>query len=411
MERRKPRGVSHGISDQRRALLEGQLGFAIPPFRLPYEDFGTDSRIGVAGLHWVVQILHLPAYLAARFDVTAVAEIREEAIRDARRLHLIDADTPVVGDYRELVGRDDVDVIDSCFGHKPGRQERKLDLVRAAVSAGKPVLVHKPAASTLGVAEAMVTASEESGVPVCVNQNMRYNPAAYTMKQLLTPERMGPPLIIELQHYWRGDPKPADDRRPGVMQHVIHHADLIRWWVGAPCVSVYAKCQQHASMTIYTFANGTVAYHMENHSGVLHHDNTIRIQTANGIIHGKCNWDWHLGSSEGRDCVEVYRDTREPGVELPLPLLTYEPHWSEINKWQPHEGPWYDIGAPVAGMMGSMGSLMRGLSERVQPDNHISTGVESLRMALAVEIAAREGRPVAPDDVPSDYTTITEPPA
>jgi hypothetical protein len=147
---------------------------------------------------------------------------------------------------------------------------------------------------------------------------------------------------------------------------------------------------------------------MENHSGVLRHDNTFRVQTARGIIKGKHNWDWHLGNSEGRDVVEVYRDTREPGVPLPLPLLTYEPHWSDINKWIPHEGPYYDLGAPTAGMMGCMGSIMKGLSEGKQPDNHISGGVESLRMALAAEISSQTGKPLDPRDVPLDYCTVTE---
>jgi predicted dehydrogenase len=231
------------------------------------------------------------------------------------------------------------------------------------------------------------------------------------VKQLLTPERLGRPLIIELQHYWRGDPKPADDDRPGVMQHVIHHADLLRWWVDARCTSVYARCQQGSTLAVYTFENGTTVYHMENHSGVEHHDNHFRIQTEKAIIHGKHNWDWHLGNAEGREKVAIYLDSREPPVELPLPMLPYEPIWSDINKWMPHEGPWYDLSAPTAGMMGCLGSVMHGLSEGREPSNHLRGGVESLRIALAAEISGRTGKPVDPRDVPSDYTTITEPPA
>jgi predicted dehydrogenase len=285
-----------------------------------------------------------------------------------------------------------------------------LELVEACASAGKAVQLAKPVASTMGVAEKILEVREQSGIPVCINQNCRYNPAAHTIKQLLAPERLGRPLIIELQQYWRGDPKPADDLRPGWMQHVIHHADLLRWWIDSPCVSVYSKCQQLSTMTIYTFANGALAYHMENHSGVIRNDNAVRVQTEKGVVHAKLNWDWHLGNSERRDVVEVFRDTREPGVAIPLPMLTYEPVWSDINKWMPHQGPYYDLGAPCAGMMGCLGSIMRGLSAGTLPDNDISGGVKSLRMALAAEISNRSGQPVNPADVPSDYTTVTEPP-
>ena len=51
---------------------------------------------------------------------------------------------------------------------------------------------------------------------------------------------------------------------------------------------------------------------------------------------------------------------------------------------------------------------MQGLSDGCDPDNHISGGVESLRIALAAELSAEMGRPVNPPEVPSDFTTRTE---
>ncbi len=397
------------ISDTARKRIESQLGFDLPPYRIPYEDFRTDYRVGIAGLHWVMPIMQLPAYQAARFNIVAAAENNPESADAAVRKGLVP--DVIEKDWRDLVERDDIDIIDSCLGHKPDREQYKLELVERCVEAGKAVQLAKPVASTMGVAEKILELANKAEKPVCINQNCRYNPAAYSIKQLLSPERLGRPLIIELQQYWCGEPKPADDMRPGWMQHVIHHSDLLRWWIDSPCVSVYAKCQQVSTMIIYTFANGAVAYHMENHSGVTRNDNQLRLQTEKGIIHAKLNWDWHLGNAEGRDVVEVYRDRHEPGVSLPLPLLPYEPVWGDINKWMPHEGPWYDLSAPTAGMMGCLGSIMRGMSTGEKPDNFVDGGVESLRMALAAEISNQTGQPVNPADVPSDYTTITEPSA
>jgi predicted dehydrogenase len=397
------------ISDTLRSRLETQLGFSLPPYRLDYENFRTDYRLGIVGLHWVMQIMQLPAYRAARYPISCAAEKRPEAVQTALAKGLVPDD--IQQDWRCLVTRDDVDIVDSCFGHRPDREGKKLQLVRACVEAGKAVLVAKPVASTLSVAMEMLDLAQRSSTPVCINQNCRYNPAAMSVKHLLTPERMGRPQILEIRQYWRGDPKGDDDRRPGWMQHVVHHADLLRWWVGSPCVSVYAKCRQVSTIATYEFENGAVATHIENHTGVERNDNFFRVQTARGVIQGKHNWDWHLGNAEGRDVVDVYTDTSEPPACLPLPMLPYEPLWSDINKWLPHHGPWWDLAAPLAGMMGCVGSIMKALDEGTEPDNHLRDGVAALRMALAAEISAASGKSVDPRQIPPDYATVTEPPA
>jgi hypothetical protein len=89
-------------------------------------------------------------------------------------------------------------------------------------------------------------------------------------------------------------------------------------------------------------------------------------------------------------------------VRLPLPEHIYEPVWSEINPWEPHEGPWYDLAGPIAGMMGTAGAVMRGLDRDCPPDNHVDGAIESFRMCLAAEISAKTGKPVDPREVPPD---------
>ncbi len=392
-----------------RESVEQALGFPLPPYRLPYEQFRTDYGIGVIGLHWVVQSLHLPAYRAARFTVIGAAEV------DPVRTSQVQARDYPIGyyttDYRELLRDERVQIIDSSFGHGFGEKEqRKLQLVRETAAAGKSILVHKPAASSLAVAEEMERIASETGVCVGVNQNCRYNPAAFTMKQLLTPERLGTPRILELQHFWTGSIRHRHPHGPAWMQHVIHHCDLLRWWAGSDCLSVYCRARERANLTIYEFANGAIAYHHENHSGHDRHQNRVRIQAENGVIEGALNWNWHLPASTAQDDrVEVYRHPHTPKVRLPLPIWLYEPPWSEANKWIPHTGPYFDLGAPVAGMMGCMGSMMRALHEEQAPDNHISGALKSLRMALAAEISAKTGLPVNPaTEVPPDFVSQTE---
>lgn len=382
--------------------LNQALGFSPPPFRIPYEEWKTDYGIGIIGLHWVMQIMHLPAYRSAGYRTVAAAEIDEGKVEQTQRKgHRIG---PVLNNWRELVTREDVAVIDCTFGHHPSKQHRRKEVVAAAAEAGKHLMIHKPPASTLGLAEEMARIAE-GNIHLAVNLDCRYNPACYTIKNLLTPDRLGKPLVIEVRNYWKGNVPDSPNDLGAYLGHTIHHADLIRWWVGSPCVSVVAKVTCDSTLAIYEFANGTVAYHMEGHAGVEGHETEIRVTAERGIIRAGHNWNWHFSSPGSYEFVEIFRNKEGPAVRLPLPGHIYEPVWSDVNPFIPRKGPYYDLAGPIAGMMGSMGSLMRGVELSQPPDNHIAGAIESMRMCLAAQLSAQSGKPVDPADVPSETTS------
>ncbi len=386
-----------------RVSLEDRLGFSVPPYRLDYETINTDYRIGLLGLHWVMQIMHLPAYRSAKFRLTAACDNVEKRIHEtlAKGYSFDHIDR----DWQRFIKRDDVDIVDCTFGHNKDKQHKRLEVVEAAAANGKHLMIHKPVAVTLALAEQMAQVAADGGIHLAVNQDCRYNPACYSIKQLLTPVRLGTPKIIELQHYWTGSVDTLKKDRAAWVAHTVHHADLIKWWVGAPCVSVYARTNYLSTLSIYEFANGTIAYHMENHAGVQAHETKIRIMAENGIINAGHNWNWHLATAENHDFVEIFRDPHGEGIRLPLPTHTYEPPWSGINPWIPQDGPYYHLAAPNAGMMGTMASLMHGVETGLKPDNSVEGAIDSLRMCLAGEISGKTGAAVNPADVPSDTTS------
>jgi hypothetical protein len=53
-------------------------------------------------------------------------------------------------------------------------------------------------------------------------------------------------------------------------------------------------------------------------------------------------------------------------------------------------------------MMGTMGSLMRGVELNEPPDNHIDGAIESLRICVAARLSGKTGKPVDPRDLPPD---------
>jgi predicted dehydrogenase len=92
-------------------------------------------------------------------------------------------------DWRTLVDRDDIDLIDICT---PGDSHAEIAL--AALGAGKHVLCEKPLANTVDEAEAMVAAAAAahgSGVRAMCGYNYRRVPAVALMAQLVAAGRIG----------------------------------------------------------------------------------------------------------------------------------------------------------------------------------------------------------------------------
>jgi predicted dehydrogenase len=92
-------------------------------------------------------------------------------------------------DWRELITRDDVDVIDVCT---PGDSHAEIAI--AALEAGKHVLCEKPLANTVEEARAMVAAAiqaQSAGVRSMCGFNYRRVPAVALMRHLVESGRLG----------------------------------------------------------------------------------------------------------------------------------------------------------------------------------------------------------------------------
>jgi len=89
-------------------------------------------------------------------------------------------------DWRRLVERDDIDVIDICT---PNNTHAEIAL--AAAKSGKAILCEKPLAMNGPEAEKMVKAVEKAGVPNMVWYNYRRVPAVTLAKQLINEGQLG----------------------------------------------------------------------------------------------------------------------------------------------------------------------------------------------------------------------------
>jgi predicted dehydrogenase len=92
--------------------------------------------------------------------------------------------------WRELVARDDVDIVDVCT--PPGTH---AEIVQAAVAAGKAVLCEKPLAADYASARTAADAARVAGVPNAVGFNYRRLPALSLLKQMIDEGAVGDVLL------------------------------------------------------------------------------------------------------------------------------------------------------------------------------------------------------------------------
>jgi predicted dehydrogenase len=110
-------------------------------------------------------------------------------------------------DWRALVARDDVDLVDICT---PG--DTHAEIAIAALEAGKHVLCEKPLANTVDEAWAMVEAAEKArvhGVRSMVGFTYRRVPAIALARRLVEQGRIGTVRHVRAQYLqdWLRDPR------------------------------------------------------------------------------------------------------------------------------------------------------------------------------------------------------------
>ncbi len=151
-------------------------------------------------------------------------------------------------DWREVLDRDDIDVVDVCV---PGHLHAEVAI--AALEAGKHVIAEKPLANTMAEAEKMVAtarAARERGVHSMVGFNYRRVPALALAHRLVADGRIGDVRQVRVSYLqdWL-----ADDAAPmtwrlrrelagsGALGDLASHAvDQVRFLLGQEVTAVNA---------------------------------------------------------------------------------------------------------------------------------------------------------------------------
>lgn len=148
----------------------------------------------------------------------------------------------------------------------------------AALQAGKPVLVEKPAARTVGEIESVISAAQRAGGPVRVGFNHRYHPALRQARALFDEGKLGELMFIRgryghggrlgYEKEWRANPALSGGGE--LIDQGVHIIDLARWFLGdfneatgfAHTYYWQMPVDDNAFMTLKTFARQVAFLHV-----------------------------------------------------------------------------------------------------------------------------------------------------
>jgi predicted dehydrogenase len=167
---------------------------------LPYQPRGPrryNPPIGLIGCGGITQS-HLNAYRNAGFDVVALCDA-DVSRAEARRKEFYPR-AAVYTDYRDVLARNDVEVVDIAT-----HADVRPAIVESALKSRKHVLSQKPFVTDLNAGHRLVDLADRQNVRLAVNQNGRWAPHFSYIRTAVAKGLIGQVLAAHLSVHWNHD--------------------------------------------------------------------------------------------------------------------------------------------------------------------------------------------------------------
>lgn len=203
----------------------------------------SEVRMGIVGTGGFANEAHMPGYHAhPKAKIVGVCDIVLDRAKAAAEKF---GATVITDDYKELIGRDDIDAIDVATPNNV-----HVPIALAAIKAGKHVMCEKPLAMNIDEARELIAAAKATGAKTGVNFTYRGHPASRFAKDLIATGQIGKlyhinafymqgwlvnpksPIVWRLQKEFTGTGALGD-----LASHIV---DLAMWYADAKITSVVA---------------------------------------------------------------------------------------------------------------------------------------------------------------------------
>ncbi|HEX4167975.1 MAG TPA: Gfo/Idh/MocA family oxidoreductase, partial [Bryobacteraceae bacterium] len=271
--------------------------------------------------------------------------------------------------------------------------DAQLGIIEQAVREGthlKGILAQKPLAVTYRQAEAIVQLCEQRGLPLAVNQNMRYDQSIRALKTLLNRNTLGRPVLatIEMRAVPHWQSWLREYGRLTLLNMSIHHIDTFQYLFGTP-QSIYVSARRDPR-TKFAHEDGICLYILEYADGMqasawddvwagprseqddLKPYIKWRVEGTEGLAEGTVGWPEYPNRAPS---TLTYTSSATPGVWL-------TPRWKEV--WFPDafQGPMIDL----------MNAITRGTPPEISGRSNLQTmatveaGYQSIKERRPVDI-------------------------
>ena len=221
----------------------------------------------------MISAAHIRAALETGLEIAALCDLNEENAR--RALETIPEErrggVRLYSDYRTMLSEVRPELVALALGSGVKRA-----IACECMSAGANVIVEKPIALSLADSDAMIQASEENGVKLCVNHQLRFTPSIRAVRAAYESGAFGRMFHATAQirrnrnrAYFEAAPWRGTWRDDGgtLMNQCIHYTDLLQWVLGdAEEVFAYTDRLAHPyieaedmGLALVKFASGAYA--------------------------------------------------------------------------------------------------------------------------------------------------------
>lgn len=341
---------------------------------LPHDPENYRPAIGLIACGGITES-HLTAYSKAGYRVTALCDLIIERVEKRRKQFYPEAF--VTTDYRELLDRADIEVVDIAT-----HPQDRPPLIEAALKAGKHVLSQKPFALNLDTGERLVRLADQEGKKLAVNQNGRWAPHFSYLREAVKHGLLGDLRSLHFDVHW--DHSWTQNTPFERIRDLILYDFGIHWFDLTSCLlgerkpdTVFATRSRAAGQTMapsllaeamISFPGGQASLVFD---GFLKHGSLDRTYAG-----GSAGTFVSEGADLGSQKAVLYTQKGSARVTL--------------------EGKWF-----TDGFHGTMGELLCAIEEDREPVNSARENLNSLALCFAAIASADEGVPKRPGDVRS----------
>lgn len=329
-------------------------------------------KIGIIGCGGITH-QHLRAYRSAGFNVAALCDVHIERAQDRATEFFPNA--TVTDEYQQLLRDESIEVVDIAT-----HPAERVQLIQAAIHAGKHVLSQKPFVLDLDAGERLVELAEKHNVYLAVNQNGRWAPhfsfARVASNSGLLGDVFAAHLGCHWDHSWVAGTQFEKIKHLILYDYAIHWFDIVRcFFPKQPVRKVFATTARVPGQTLMPPMMAQALIEFDAGQATLAFDA--------GVVYGQLDQTFVAGTGGSL----LSQGPSIQSQELTVSTAAGRCSPSLIGSWFPD------------GLHGTMGELLCAVEEQRPCTIDARDNLESLALCFAAIASADAGQPVTPGSV------------